>query len=412
MRNRTVLLVAVLLLSAVGGPVAGLVGAQQDQVTITILVRTAAGGALGNADVHVSWDGGSAPVETTKSNGEALVDVPAGADLTIEIDHQFYVRNTVYTVTDAQETTYEVTVWRKASATVTVVDADGPVQNARVVFRKSGDIVGVHSTNARGIVESGIIEAGEYTVSFFKPGYLREAVPLTIDEQGITEEVTIEQSSVTAQFRVIDDHFDPPQPVGQVEISGPGFSTTTQPDGRAGAVVPVNTEITVTVEREGYQTLTRTLVIREDDLQINFTTSRREAIKLDVPNERVVVGESVQLTVTDEYDEPRPDATVYLDGDPVGQPNAQGVIRVPIDSEGDHTLFAQVDQLTSDRLTVTGVRTGDGTAPTPAVEERVVQPSGFLALPGLGLIHLRSVAIGTAGGVVLAAFLFLYVRLG
>jgi hypothetical protein len=59
MRNRTVVLVAVLVLGAIGGPLAGLTGAQQSQVTLTVAVVTAAGDPVNNAQLTVTWTDGS-----------------------------------------------------------------------------------------------------------------------------------------------------------------------------------------------------------------------------------------------------------------------------------------------------------------------------------------------------------------
>lgn len=413
MHNRTVLLVVVLVLGAVGGPAAGVVGAD---VTLTVSVKTAAGAPVSNADLTATWDGGSATA-TTASNGKAFLDVPEGANVSIEVDHPIYVRNSPYRVTDAGEGEVQITVWEKASASVSVVDADGAVEDVRVVFRKAGQVVAVRSTDARGSVESGVIEAGEYTLSFFKAGYLRKAVTLQVSGD-TTEEVRIERDSVTVEFLVLDSNFDPPQPVADATIDGPDFSASTGSNGQRAVSLPVNTELTVTVSKDAYETVRRTVVIREQDRQVNVTTRKADDVTVEATNERVVVGERLQVTVTDEYGEPLPGATVYLDGEAVGQPNDEGVLQVPIDAEGEHTLFAQVDQLSSDRLTITGVQPGEEGSPAenPAtdVEPRTVveRPAGFLGVPGLGQLHLRSMAIGIAGGLLLAAVLFLYVRFG
>lgn len=419
MQHRTVLLVAVVVLSVIGGPVAGLAAA--DDVTLEVLVQTAAGAPVGDAELTASVDGEVVATATTVSNGRAFMDVPDGAEVTIEVDHPSYVRNDPFTIENATAREVTVPVWEKASATISVADAEGPVEGVRVVFRKGGDIVGVHPTNASGMVDSGIIEAGEYTVTFFEPGYLRKAVTLQVQDQ-ISQAVTIEQASVTVEFRVLDDTFDPPKPIANADISGADFSTQTQPDGRAGAVVPVNTELSVTVQKADYETVQRTVVVREQDREVNITTRKRDAVHLDVANERVVAGETLQVTVTDEYGEPLADATLYLDGEPVGQSDADGTLRVTIESAGDHTLFAQSGQLSSTRVTVTGVESGDvdsTAAQTTAAPDRVTlsppepePPAGFFKIPGLGPIHLRSILIGAALGLVLAAVLFIYTRSG
>lgn len=413
MRIRTVLLVAALVLGAAGGPAVGLAGAQE--VTLTVTVVTAAGDPVSGADLTVTWDGGSDTV-TTRSNGQALVDVPEGADVTIEVDHPGYVRNEPYRLTDASQEEVEVTVYQKSSLSLTVTDGDGPVEGVRVVLRKSGAVVEVLSTTARGKAESGVIEAGQYTVNLFEPGYFREVVALTV--QGDTsEEIQMERGSVSVEFRVFDDNFDPPKPVGDAKIRGDDFNVATGSDGMRKVSIPVNTDQTVTVEKEGFDTVERTIAVREQDLTVDINTRKQDVVNVEVSNERIVVGESVQVTVTDQYDEPIPGATVLVDGEAVGTTDNQGQLRVPIESRGEHTLSAQSDQLSSERLTVTGIQSGedgadDGGPATDVADGSGDQPGGFLGVPGLGPLHLRSLAIGAAGGLVLAALLFLYARLG
>lgn len=413
MRNRTVLFVTVVVLGAIGGPTVGLAGAQD--VTLTFTVTTAAGDPVSGADLTVSWDGGS-EVVTTRSNGQALVDVPEGADVTVEVDHPGYVRNAPYTLSDATEEEVEVTVYQRSSVSLTVTDEDGPVEEVRVVLRKAGAVVEVLSTDASGEVESSVIEAGEYTVNLFEPGYFQQVIALTV--QGDTsEEVNIERGSVSVEFRVFDANFDPPRPVADANIEGADFNVATGSDGRREVSLPVNTDLTVTVEKDGYDTVERTIAVREQPLEVEIDTRKQDVVNLELSNQRVVVGESVQATVTDQYGEPLPGATVYLDGEPVGEPDTEGDLRVTIESGGEHTLFAQTDQLTSERLTVTGIQSGEDGADDPAPATTAPdgsgeQPAGFLGIPGLGPLHLRSLAIGAAGGLVISALLFLYTRLG
>ncbi|MFB6360599.1 MAG: PGF-CTERM sorting domain-containing protein, partial [Halobacteriales archaeon] len=148
MDHRVALLTVVLILGSAGGPAVGLASAD---VTLTVTVKTAAGAPVSDAELTASWDGGSTTA-TTASNGKAFVDVPEGANVTIEVDHPNYVRNSPYTLTNASEQDVTVTVWEKASATVTVADSEGSVEGVRVVFRKAGDIVAVRSSDASGTV--------------------------------------------------------------------------------------------------------------------------------------------------------------------------------------------------------------------------------------------------------------------
>jgi PGF-CTERM protein len=52
----------------------------------------------------------------------------------------------------------------------------------------------------------------------------------------------------------------------------------------------------------------------------------------------VVVGESTQVTVTDEYGEPVSNATVRIGDSEIGQTDADGRLTVPIDSPGNVTI--------------------------------------------------------------------------
>lgn len=407
MQQRTALLTVVLLLAAAAGPA---VGPASADVALEVVVKTAAGAHVKDAEVTASWDGGER-TKTTSSNGRVFIDVPEGANVTIEVDHQNYVRNAPYKLTNATGGEVVVTVWEKASASVQVVDADGPVEDVRVVFRKAGDIVGVHSTDSAGEVESGVIERGTYTLTFFKAGYFRKVVTQTVEDD-TSAEVTIERGSVTVEFRVFDDTFDPPKPVQDATISGPAIgSVPTLPDGERNVSVPVNTELTVTVSKDAYETVTRTVVVRESDRQVTIPLRRAPVVDVAIGNERVVVGETVAVTVTDEYGEPLPEATVFLDGAPVGQPDESGTLRVPIESAGEHVLFASVGQLASERVTVTGVESNGGDTPVADVASPTGDGEAESAETGpAGGLDLRSTAIGIAGGLVLAAVLFVVLR--
>lgn len=403
MRHRTVLLVTVLVLGAVGGPAAGLAAA--DDIALEIVVETPEGSAVDDAEVTVSWDGGS-NTGNTSSNGRVFIDVPEGEDVSIDVNHATYVRNRPHEIDDVTAEEVTVTAWEKATASVTVVDADGPVEDVRVAFRKSGTFVGAHRTDGAGIVESGVIESGEYTLRLSKSGYFRESVTIDVQEE-TSEEVTIERGSVGVTFTVLDDHFDPPRPVSEATIEGAGFSTQTQPDGQRTVSVPVNSEQSITVQKEGYRTVDRTISIDEEAVTVNVTTRRTPVVNIEVTNQRVVVGESVLVTVTDEYGDPFPEATVYLDDSAVGQPDDTGTIRVPIESRGEFTLFAEAEDLSSAAVNVTGVVPGEDPTPTTSPPPTTADDG---TTGDLFDINARSTAIGLAGGLVVAVALFLLLR--
>ena len=114
------------------------VSAQQDQVTVTATVvdqddRSVGGGV----DVQATWDGGSRNA-TTASNGQVLLDVPRGADVSIQINDDRYIRNIPYDIESARTQSVEVPVAESATAEITVSNTDGePVENARVLLYRA-----------------------------------------------------------------------------------------------------------------------------------------------------------------------------------------------------------------------------------------------------------------------------------
>ena len=412
MRTRIVLLALLLALSAAAAPAVAPVAAQTGTVTLTVAVETPDGSSVGDAELSATWEGGSA-TRTTAGNGKAFIDVPRGADVTIEVDHPDYIRNSPFRLTDAEEEEVPITVYDRARATVTVVDGDGPVADARVEFRRHGEIAVTRFTDPDGEVESGTIEAGEYTLTLFKAGYLRESVDVDVQGTSFSEQLQMERASVGVTFVVLDENFEPPRPVGEATLTGPDFTSQTQADGSRTVSLPVNTQLTVSAEKEGYEPVEQIVVVREQDKRVNLTTRKLPAINVDVPNRRVVVGEELQVTVTDQYGEPLRDAVVYVDGESVGQPDAQGVLRVPIQSSGDHTLVAELDQLSSEPLTITGVAAGSGPTATAAPGTPDDGGSGgMIDVPGVGPVNMRSLGVGIAGGLVIAVVLFIWTRLG
>lgn len=373
------IVVGIVLLIAAGAPAT--VAAQEDRVTITIAVVTPGDDPVAEASITAYWDGGST-TGTTFSNGKALLDVPDGADLEVLVSHDDYVRNFPAMVEDASEREVEVTVYEQASLRVTVEDADGPVSNASVSFQKDDREVVNRATRSSGEVESGTVEAGTYRVRVTKAGYFveRETVELTGDE---TETVTIERGTVTLEVNVTDDHFSPPRPIGEatVDVGGSG-SVTTQPTGLGRISVPVNAWTTVRVTKADYRTVEQSVFIAEDDETLDVTVQRQPAISVDLLSERVVVGESVSLTVTDEYGAPVEGATVNLDGEAVTETDANGEAVIRIESAGEHEVTAELDDLSTGANTVRGVAEGGETATATDAPPETEVPGG---MPGFGI---------------------------
>ena len=356
-RNRAhavLFLVAALCLSAaLPGVVAG-----QNNVTLTVTVVDGNGNTVSNVDISATWEDGGGPVnETTRSNGQALVDVPEGANVSISVHDDDYVRNTPYEIEGASTGEVEVRVAQSGSATIDVVDAQGGVGGAIVQLRHDGNLVVNQRTGSDGTLETRDIEQGDYEVTVWKQGYLRNKTDLTVDGD-VNQQVRIEQDSRLLKVTVKDDHFSPPRAVADasVEVAGVG-TVSTLSNGETTIQVPVNSKYDVTVTKDGYETNATSVRVKEATQNATLTIQRTDAITLEPSNGRVVVGESVRVTVTDEYGDPVPGADVAIGGESAGQTNDDGVASVSIDSAGTHNLTATSGDLEA-TATVEGVQAG------------------------------------------------------
>ena len=327
-----------------------------DTVTATVTVVDTDGEPVPDVVLTATWDGGSS-TETTRSNGKAFVDVPSGADVTIAIEHDEFIRNHEYEFTDASEREVEVLVFPKAESTVTVVDGDGTVaEDALVSFRDDGGTVKNVHTDSNGTTASGEIAEGEYSIVVEKDGFYRELRTTSISGE---HEIQIEilRGSVVIDFSVVDEGFEQPRPVeGMTIFARDGaIAVKTLDDGEASARVPVNTPLTATAEKEGYVTEQRTVQIQEKSRTVEFSVVRTPSLSVVPLSERVVVGETNRITVVDEYDRPVAGTTVYYDGEDVGETDDDGVIDVTISQAGDTSIVAEVGGLSSEPVTVEGV---------------------------------------------------------
>lgn len=340
--------------------------ATQSMVTLTVTVTDNFNEGIRDARLTASWDGGE-NTATTASNGKAFLDVPEGETVRISVEHGAYTQNNPVVLEDAEERDVSIEVSRKATATLTVVDDGTPVGDARVTMTKDDQSRQAASgtTGGDGVFESGTIERGTYRVIAVKAGYY--ATETTMEVDGDTEAtVEIDEGTVTVEMTVRDDHFDEPRAVGgaSVQIEGPTSATlTTSGNGQAQIGLPVNGQYTVTISKDGYETVSRSVRVGEESTALAFTVNREATLAVEAVNERVVVGENVQLEVTDEYGDPVEGATVTVDGAAVGETNAEGVYRATIDSAGEHTITVEADGVSSEQITVEGVESGgDGTA--------------------------------------------------
>jgi len=343
------ILLVVALPTAVGGALA-----QEEQVTLTIEVVTEGGETVGGADLTVTWDGGSETV-TTRANGQALIDVPKGSNPTIEVAHDVYMRNFPYEVTNASQGLVQVPVARSGSVEVTVGGSTGPIDGATVRLVRSGRNAASAQTGADGTVVVGPVERGEYGLAVGKPGYVTNASQIQVTGRH-QRTVQIGPGAVQVRFNVTDDHFSPPSPVenARIAIAETGDNLSTLENGQRSTTAPVNRQYTVTVRKAGYETVERTVRLREEARVVDVSISRTPDLNVDVVNRRVVVGESTILTATNEYGEPMANATVRLQGAVVGTTDAQGTIQLPVESVGNNTFEVTRDGL-SNSTVVEGV---------------------------------------------------------
>ena len=372
--HRSALTIGLLTLLVGAGVVAG-TAAAQSQVTLTVTVVDQDGDPLSGIDISATWDDGAGGPsnETTRANGQALIDVPEGANVTLQIHDDEYVRNVPYVVEDAETESIDVAVSESATATVNAVNGDGqPAENARIRLYRDGNYVVDMNAGSDGTITTRSVEEGEYSVIVTKPGFYRNLTTVPVSGETTTT-VRIREGSVLLQATVVDDHFDDPRPIRganlQVE-SDNGFDGTvpTLSDGTASVSVPVNDRYDVTVTKEGYETVERRVSVAEDEKSIDVEIQRTPEITLSPDNRQVVVDANVRLTVTDEYDEPVANATVTRNGTEVGQTDADGEITATVPTAGNVTFTATSGDLTT-TTNVTAFRpdgeTTNGAATTP-----------------------------------------------
>ncbi|MFB6196333.1 MAG: carboxypeptidase regulatory-like domain-containing protein [Haloplanus sp.] len=355
-------LVCVLVVALVVGPALPAV-AQSDgeMVTVTVAVRNTEGAPVDDADLDVTWDGGSTTA-TTAGNGKAFVDVPAGADVTVSIDHPEYVRDNPYVISDASERTVEITVYRESSLHLEVSGPDGPVAGATVLVERGGLDVATGTTDENGVFETGVLQAGDYTLTVTKAGYYTRRKPIRI-EGDVSNRVALRPGSVAVDITVVDPTFDPPRPVSGAAVNLTGI--TTERSGRNGSITvraPVNTRTTLRVTKRGYRSVSRTVRIGETNASLTVDISRTPSLTLEAANDRIVAGERAVLTLTDAYGDPVAGASILLDGERIGTTDADGELAVPIYDPGRYTLQARVDGRTSNEVRIEVI--GEGT-PTP-----------------------------------------------
>ena len=349
---------AVLVVAAVatGGAIAA------DPVTLTVSVTDQDGDPVGGATVEATWETDAGETGnasgTTANNGNVLLDVPEGASVELDVDDDAYVRNRPLRIADASESSVDLGVTRSGTATLTVLDGENRSQaNATVTVREDGRAVDRGETRANGTYETVRLERGEYDVTVVKPGYVEASRTVAV-AQNTEATVRVERGTTTLEVRALDDHFDPPVPIetGAVRVSSSVYDgRVSVTEGTASVVVPVNARYTVAVVKDGYESSTERVRVRESTVSANATARRTATLSVAPANDRVLVGETTRVTVRNAYDEPVAGATVAVDGETVGETDDRGEVVVPIPAAGDRTIVARDGGVESDPVTVEGV---------------------------------------------------------
>jgi PGF-CTERM protein len=266
---------------------------------------------------------------------------------------------------------------------------------------ESDFLVADTTTNGQGVVDTGPIEYGTYSVFIQKPGY--PTTTRTIEVNGTMEPtIRVNTASTTITFNVVDDHFDEPRGVdsAQVTISGiRGYqsTSTTLDNGEATASVPVNSRVEYTITKDGYPDQSGSFQVNESEKRVRITVQRTPAVTIEAANDRVLVGESVSVTVRNQYDEPVPGVGVSTGGQRVAETNDQGVAQVPVESTGNLTITVQRGQA-SGQVTVRGVEAAAEETPTATPTEQPTDENPLpVSTPGFtpiaALVALLAVAL-------------------
>lgn len=373
------LTVVVIFLAGIGGVAAQETGpegdtaetaavAQQEFVSIEVVVVDRSGDPLDDIEVVAEWEGGS-DSDATVGTGQALFDVPADADVefTVNDSDGEFVRNDQPVTRTASEIDGSLTIEMasRGQIEISVVDSDDqPINDARVrLYQTPNNVIAEESTGEDGTTVISGIEQRNYTVDVLRPEYLAAERTINVNESSVTGSVELERSRVNVEFAVLDDYFNESRPLEGARISiGEDRTITTEENGRTEDILHVNTEYDISVSLDGYLDTSETLSVGEEDESLTLTTRRVPSISINQLQDAIVVGQPTQVTITNSYGDPVEGATVDLNDEEVGETNAQGQIVFNITQAGNNTIDASDRGLTaSTTLLGVDVDQGNGT---------------------------------------------------
>jgi len=329
-------------------------------VTITVNVVDADGNPVSGANVTVAYDDTTRTSETF-ANGKAFFDVPDGADVSVDVSADELALNRAKTLSNVDaETTVNVTMYPAATAVLTVqTPNEQPVEDARVRMRKDGDVLTSVSgrTAANGTFAAAGVEEGNYTVTVTAAGYYSTTESFVVSNRA-GKTVTVEPGSVTVNFATVDGHFADERPLNaNVELyDGDEFvsNISTGESGQRRVSLDVNTNYRAVVKKSGYQRESRVVSTGESDSSVTFAINRTPTLSIEAANAQVVTGQTVRVSVADEYDEPVNDASVRVGGETVAATDENGEAVVTIESAGSVEVVATKGDLEA-TTTVRGV---------------------------------------------------------
>lgn len=336
---------------------------EQQFVEAEIIVEDRSENPLSDIMVTAEWGEGETTSDTTTSGGRVLLDVPEDSEVefTVNDTDDDFVRNhqPVRIGPDDIDEQIEIQMAPRGQVRFSVVDTnDNPVEETQIQLTHEDDsrTVDIVSTDEDGRATVSGIEQRMYDVRTFRPGYNDTEQTLELTGQQQSEEIEIESNRVDIDFTVLDDHFEEPRPLEGATVNiratrstaGERFDESpisTDEDGQTRARVPVNNEYEVTVDLDGYQETTSTLDLGEEPTSLELQTQLTPSISINQLQNAIVVGQPTQVTITNAYQEPVEDAMVSLNGETVGQTDAQGQTVFNITQAGDNTIEATYEGL-------------------------------------------------------------------
>jgi protocatechuate 3,4-dioxygenase beta subunit len=335
----------------------------QEQTTMTVSVTDGDGDPISNADVTASWEGGEG-TDTTRANGNALIDVPSDADIEVSVEHPDYVQNVPKEVDDPTSTV-ELEMLEPGAVEITVVDKENgdPVEDVALTITHTevgkhddGAEVAAIETDASGVAEISEIEQREYAVETDRPGYLINQTTFNLSSEQRAERIEIESRNIQMEFSITDSYLDRPLQGATITVDGSSAGTTTS-DGTQVTRLPVNDIYEITVDKDGYGAQTRMLRVDEEPKTFEVSIRRTPEISIEPLQTSVVAGQQTQVTITNAYGDPVAEATVTVNGEEVAQTNDQGVATFTVPETGDNTVGAEYRGL-GDSITIEGVNQG------------------------------------------------------